>query len=84
MPMTTTGTPTETPTRDEPAETARSVGTTELGFFVLLVGGVLLAGVLTDGFGTSDVWLYLTILAAGYMVSRGLAKARSSSRRDGP
>jgi hypothetical protein len=59
------------------------VGTTELGFFALILGGILLAGVLTGaegpgGFGPSEIWLYVTILTVGYMVSRGLAKAGSS------
>ena len=67
------------------AETRWAVGTTELGFYVLLVGSVLLAGVLagTDapgGFGTRDVWLCVTVLTVGYLISRGLAK--SGSRHD--
>jgi hypothetical protein len=31
------------------------------------------------GFGAKQAWLYATILTAGYMISRGLAK---SGRRD--
>jgi hypothetical protein len=30
-----------------------------------------------QGFGAEKAWQYVTILTVGYMVSRGLAKARS-------
>jgi hypothetical protein len=30
-----------------------------------------------DRFAADDVWLYITILTVGYMVSRGLAKSGS-------
>jgi hypothetical protein len=44
------------------------------------------------GFGARQVWLYVTILTVGYMISRGLAKSGSrdpywedddAGRRDG-
>jgi hypothetical protein len=61
-------------------ETRWSVGTTELGFAVLIAGLVLLAGVLGD-LGARDVWLYVSVLTAGYLVSRGLAKSRGPGPR---
>ena len=34
------------------------------------------------GFGAKQAWLYVTILAVGYMVSRGLAKSGSRHHND--
>ena len=43
---------------------------------------VLIAAMILDesdagGFGAKQAWLYFTILSAGYMISRGLAKSGS-------
>jgi hypothetical protein len=71
------------------AETKPAVKTTEFVVYVLAVVGVLLASVLVgDTVGRGDVfladqaWFYVTLLTIGYMISRGLAKAGSSARRD--
>jgi hypothetical protein len=58
-------------------ETRRSFKTTELMAYVGAVAAVLIAAAVADGFGAQDAWLYVTILTAGYMLSRGLAKAGS-------
>jgi hypothetical protein len=79
------------PTRSAPAErrltteTKAAWKTTELLFFVLVSVGVLIAsrvigddtGAGGDIFGGDEAWMYVTILAAAYMVSRGLAKSGS-------
>jgi len=57
-------------------------------FFVFIVVSltVLIAAAVVDngedgqGFGVDKAWLYVTILAVGYMISRGLAKSGSHSR----
>jgi len=71
------------------AETKPAVKTTEFVIYVLAVVGVLLASALVgDTEGRGDVfladqaWFYVTLLTIGYMISRGLAKAGSSARRD--
>jgi hypothetical protein len=70
-------------------ETKPAVKTTEFVVYVLAVVGVLLASALVgDTEGRGDVfladqaWFYVTLLTIGYMISRGLAKAGSSARRD--
>src|SRR5688500_17835775 len=50
--------------------------------FLAVLAGLLIAGLLVDdegagGFTAQKVWLYATILTAGSMVSRGLAKSGS-------
>lgn len=68
-------------------ETKAAVKTTELYVFVASVVGILIAAAVTqagdghdDRFVSRQAWLYITILAFGYMLSRGLAK--SGSGRD--
>ena len=63
-------------------ETKAAFKTTELIAYVVAVFGVLIAGAIVDqsdagGLGAKQVWLYVTILTVGYMVSRGLAKSGS-------
>ena len=63
-------------------ETKAAFKTTELIAYVVTVFGVLIAGAVIDesnagGLGGKQVWLYVTILTVGYMVSRGLAKSGS-------
>ena len=65
-------------------ETKAAIKTTEFYSYVVVLVGILLAGLLTSaGDGADDrlqadqVWLYATILTVGYMVSRGLAKSGS-------
>jgi hypothetical protein len=70
-------------------ETKAAVKTTEMYAYVVVLAGVLIAGLLTkagnghdDRFVSKEVWLYATILTVGYMVSRGLAKAGSRQTYD--
>ena len=63
-------------------ETKAAFKTTELIAYVVAVFGVLIAGAIVDqsdagGLGAKQVWLYVTILTVGYMVSRGFAKSGS-------
>ena len=63
-------------------ETKAAFKTTEMMAYVAAVIGVLIAGAVIDesnagGLGGKQVWLYVTILTVGYMVSRGLAKSGS-------
>jgi hypothetical protein len=72
-------------------ETKAAFKTTEFVAYVVVFAGILLAGALTkatdyaghhDPFRADRVWLYATILTAGYMVSRGIAKAGSRQPYD--
>jgi hypothetical protein len=66
------------------AETKAAFKTTEFISYVVVLAGILAAGALSkashyggqhDPFRADRVWLYVTILTVGYMVSRGIAKA---------
>jgi hypothetical protein len=66
-------------------ETKAAVKTTEFYAYIVVLAGILIAGLATkagsghdDRFLSKQVWLYATILTVGYMVSRGLAKSGSS------
>jgi hypothetical protein len=72
------------PVRRLTTETKSAIKTTEFYSYVVVLVGILLAGLLTsagdghdDRFQSRQVWLYATILTVGYMVSRGLAKSGS-------
>ena len=66
-------------------ETKHSSKTSELYVLVAVTVGILLAAALikggdtegTDEFIARQAWLYVAIISAAYMVSRGLAKAGS-------
>jgi hypothetical protein len=65
-------------------ETKAAFKTTELYSYVVVLAGLLLAGLATkagdghdDRFQADQVWLYATILTVGYMIARGLAKSGS-------
>jgi hypothetical protein len=63
-------------------ETKAAFKTTELIVYVVASALVLIAAMILDesdagGFGAKQAWLYFTILSAGYMISRGLAKSGS-------
>ena len=63
-------------------ETKAAFKTTELIAYIAAVVAVLIAGMVLDqndagGLGARQVWLYVTILTVGYMISRGLAKSGS-------
>jgi hypothetical protein len=61
-------------------ETRAAYRTTEFLAYLAVVAAVVIAGAVADGFGARDVWLFVTILTVGYMVSRGLAKSGSYER----
>jgi hypothetical protein len=67
-------------------ETKASLKTTELYVFIVVALGVLIASAVVDenedgsGFDANHAWLYVSILAVGYMISRGLAKSGSYDR----
>lgn len=68
-------------------ETKHAFKTTEFWSFVAVVAGILIAAQMIDdgdgataggdAFPAQRAWLYIAIVAAAYMVSRGLAKAGS-------
>jgi fatty acid desaturase len=69
-------------------ETKQAFKTTEFWAMVVVLVGILIAAAIVgqgDGNGNDNVdafpavraWLYIAIVAVGYMVSRGLAKAGS-------
>src|SRR5688572_15533087 len=69
------------------SETKASFKTTEFFAFLTVLAGILIsAGVVDEanngGLGARQAWLYATILTAGYMVSRGLAKSGSRQPYD--
>jgi hypothetical protein len=72
-------------------ETKPAFKTTEFVAYVVVLAGILIAGVLTqassyganhDPFRADRVSLYATVLTVGYMVSRGIAKAGSCQPYD--
>jgi hypothetical protein len=65
-------------------ETKSFFKTSEFFAFVLMVIAILIAGNSIEGeeggadiFAADKVWLYITILTVGYMISRGIAKSGS-------
>jgi hypothetical protein len=64
-------------------ETKAAIKTTEFYAYLATIVGVLIAGNIIEGeggddfFKASQVWLYITILTLGYMLSRGIAKSGS-------
>jgi hypothetical protein len=66
-------------------ETKQSTKTSELYAFIAVVVGILIAAAVikggdtggTDEFIARQAWLYVSIVTAGYLVSRGLAKSGS-------
>ena len=66
-------------------ETKAAFKTTELIAYVVTVIAVLIAAAVVDdasgqqvvAFDAKSAWLYVTILTAAYMISRGLAKSGS-------
>ena len=80
----------QTGTRRLSTETKSSTKTSELYAFVAVVLGILIAAALIKGgdstgagngggdeFIARQAWLYVSIVTAGYLVSRGLAKSGS-------
>jgi hypothetical protein len=64
-------------------ETKSAFKTTEMMAYVAVLAAVLIAGAIADNFGARSIWLYATILTAGYMISRGLAKSGSQEPSKG-
>jgi hypothetical protein len=65
-------------------ETKAAFKTTEFDAFLAVLVGLLVAGNTIEGkdggadyFAADKVWLYVTLLTIGYLVSRGLAKSGS-------
>jgi len=65
-------------------ETKASFKTTEFWAMIVLVAGILISAAVinggdngTDEFIARHAWLYVSILGAGYFISRGLAKSGS-------
>src|SRR3954447_5558438 len=68
-------------------ETKHAFKTTEFWAMVAVIAGILVASALVgadpdggrnhDAFPAQRAWLYVAIVAVGYMVSRGLAKSGS-------
>jgi hypothetical protein len=64
-------------------ETKSFFKTSEFWTYIMVVIGILIAGNAIEGQGGPDifsadkVWLYITILTVGYLLSRGIAKAGS-------
>jgi uncharacterized membrane protein YcjF (UPF0283 family) len=63
-------------------ETKQAFKTTEFWSFVIVVVGILVSAAAikggdngTDEFIARNAWLYVSIVTAGYLVSRGLAKS---------
>ena len=55
-------------------ETKWSLLTTEFWAMIIIIGAILIASAVSDTFGDRRAWLYVAIVATGYIVSRGLAK----------
>jgi hypothetical protein len=70
------------------AETKHASKTTEFYAMIAAIAGILIAAwwigrdddAAADLFKAERAWLYVTIVAAAYMVSRGLAKSGSYDR----
>jgi hypothetical protein len=71
--------------RRRTTETKSATKTTEFVAMVAVVVGILISAAVikggdsggTDEFIARQAWLYVAIVAAGYMISRGLAKSGS-------
>ncbi|HEX2258400.1 MAG TPA: hypothetical protein VHJ40_01470 [Actinomycetota bacterium] len=56
-------------------ETKEFFRTSEFLLWLLATLGVLIASGAIEGFGATAAWTFVTILSAGYMLSRGISKA---------
>lgn len=72
-------------------ETKQAFKTTEFWAMVVVIVGILVAAATikggdtapgTDEFIAKQAWLYVAIVAVGYMISRGLAKSGSREPYD--
>lgn len=68
-------------TRTVWSETKSALKTTEFYVWLVISVAILIAAAVTDngddgqGFGAKAAWLYVAIVTAAYIVSRGFAKA---------
>jgi hypothetical protein len=76
-------------TRRLTTETKASFKTTEFFAYLAVLVGILVSAAVIKGTGSNvdvfkadQAWLYATILTAGYMISRGLAKSGSREPYD--
>ena len=75
-------------TRRLSTETKAFFKTSEFWVYIAVVAGVLIAGNSIENQGGDDyfnaagVWLYITILTFGYLLSRGVAKSGSRQPYD--
>jgi hypothetical protein len=79
----------DTSARRLSTETKASFKTTEFVAFLAIVAGILIAAAVTKASGghhdvlrAGQAWLYVSIVAVGYMISRGLAKSGSKQHYD--
>lgn len=77
------------PVRRLATETKAAFKTTEFFAFLAIVAGILISAAVVkatsghrDVFTAAQAWLYVSIVAVGYMISRGLAKAGSKQHYD--
>jgi hypothetical protein len=63
------------------SETKQAFKTTEFWAMLGAIVAILIAGAVDEGLGARNAWLYVAIVAAAYMISRGLAKSGSSEPR---
>jgi hypothetical protein len=56
--------------------------TTEFWAMVLVIAVTLIAAAVADNFDAPRAWLIVGVVATGYIVSRGLAKAGNAHRDD--
>jgi hypothetical protein len=61
-------------------ETKASFLTTEFWAMAAVIAGILFAAQRLDHFVGQEAWTLVAVVAVGYMVSRGLAKAGSGHR----
>ena len=59
-------------------ETKLSLKTTEFWAMGGVIGAILAAAAVSDSLGDVRAWTLVTVVAAAYIISRGLAKAGSS------
>ena len=59
-------------------ETKLSLKTTEFWAMGGVIAAILIAAAVSDSLGDVRAWTLVTVVAAAYIVSRGLAKAGSS------
>jgi hypothetical protein len=56
-------------------ETKHALKTTEFFAMVGVIGAILVASAVSDSLGDVRAWTLVAVVATGYIISRGLAKA---------